>query len=242
PNHAVTIQPPCASGQCPHVDAPRLSGCSNRCQGSQAPVAQLPHFVFSPNTFVSLIGLMHGADTTRPTPREDWREATVDVVIPAFNEEHNIVRCFASIMRQTLKPRRIVLVDDGSPDATAARATAFCDFHGVELTVVRRRTSIGKTPSIKEQTRALDSDVVFILDADTLLESENYIERTVQELCQGIGIASACGTVMPLRERDRRAADESPEAQAFATAFMAYPGVPPKGPLRRLASALTNMY
>ena len=185
---------------------------------------------------------MRGSETTRPTPHDDWRDATVDVVIPAFNEEHNIVRCLASVMRQTLRPRRIVLVDDGSSDDTAQRARAFCEFHGIELTVVQRRTSIGKTPTIKEQARALDSDVQFILDADTVLESDDYIERTVHDLYQAVGIASACGTVLPLRQRDRRAADESSEVLAFAEACPSYQSAPPKGRLRRFASGLTNLY
>ena len=100
----------------------RLGACSTGAGNSQAQMAQLPHFVFSPNTLLSAIGLMRGPDTTRPTPAEDWREATVDVIIPAHNEEENIVRCLASVLRQTLRPRQIVLVDDGSSDATAARA------------------------------------------------------------------------------------------------------------------------
>src|SRR6185503_2165852 len=124
-----------------------------------------PYFVFSPNTLISVIGLMRGPDTTPANPRDDWRDATVDVVIPAFNEECNIVRCLASVLRQTLRPRRIVVVDDGSRDATAARALAFCTSHGVEITVVQRFKSIGKTPTIREQARALDSDVLFVLDA-----------------------------------------------------------------------------
>ena len=77
-------------------------------------MAQLPTFVFSPNTLLSAIGLMRGPDTTRPQPADDWRDATVDVVIPAHNEQENIVRCLQSVLRQTLRPRHIVLVDDGS--------------------------------------------------------------------------------------------------------------------------------
>ena len=92
-------------------------------------------------------------------------------------------------------------------------------FMASSSTSFRRRTSIGKTPTIKQQARALDSDVLFILDADTVLESNNYIERTVRELYQAVGIASACGTILPLRERDRRAADESAAVQAFVEAF-----------------------
>src|SRR5262245_26671285 len=209
-------------------------------KGCQAHVAQLPYFVFSPNTLLSVIGLMRGPDATPANPKDDWQEATVDVVIPAFNEEHNIVRCLASVLRQTLRPRRIVVVDDGSRDATAARALAFCTSQGVEITVVQRFKSIGKTPTIREQARALDSDVLFVLDADTVLESNDYIERTVRDLYQAVGVASACGMVLPLRERDRRAADESPEVRAFAESTSSSPA--PKSWLRRLATGLTNVY
>ena len=205
-------------------------------------MAQFPYFVVGPNTLLSLIGLMRGLDTTPPTPARDWRTVKVDVVIPAFNEQQNIVRCLASLQKQTLRPRTIVVVDDGSRDDTAALARKFGDFHGVNLLVITRLDSIGKTPSIKDQARTLDSDVLFVLDADTTLESNNYIERTVQDLYQGIGIASACGSILPLREKDRRTADESEEVRAFADATPSYQPAPSKRWLRRFASAITNTY
>ena len=122
------------------------------------------------------------------------------------------------------------------------RARAFAKFHGVDIRVVRRFTSIGKTPTIKELTRRLDSDVLFVLDADTLLESDTYIERVVEELYQGVGIASAWGSILPLRERDRRAADEMPAVQWFADAHPSHEPVPQKRWWRRLASGITNTY
>jgi Glycosyl transferase family 2 len=198
-------------------------------------VAQLPHFVFSPNTVISAIGLMRGPDATPATPAQDWRSATVDVVIPARNEQENIVRCLASVLRQTLRPRKIVVVDDGSTDATAARARAFADFHDADVLVIQRLDSIGKTPTIKDQVRALDTDVLFVLDADTLLESDSYIERTVEDLYQGAGIASACGSILPLRERDRRAANDSPAVQQFVNACRSCEPAGPKSWWRRLA-------
>ena len=206
-------------------------------------MAQLPHFVFSPSTLISAIGLMRGPDTTPATPARDWRSVTVDVVIPARNEQDNIVRCLASVLRQTRQPRTIVVVDDGSTDATAARARAFAEFHGcANVRVVRRFTSIGKTPTIKEQARTLDSDVLFVLDADTLLESDTYIARVVEELYQGVGIATACGSILPLRERDRRAADEWPAVRWFADAHPSHEPVRQKRWWRRLASGITNTY
>ena len=185
---------------------------------------------------------MRGPDTTRPTPQDDWRDATVDLIIPAFNEKANIVRCLESVRRQTLQPRRIVLVDDGSSDDTAARARAFRHLYGLPLTVIKRDRSIGKTPTIKEQSRALNSDVLFILDADTSLESDNYIERIVQELYQGIGVASVCGMVLPLRQRDRRAAEDSPVMRSFVEAFPVFRLDARRSRWRTLASGVTNVY
>jgi glycosyltransferase involved in cell wall biosynthesis len=206
-------------------------------------VATIPYFVFSPSTILSLSGLLRGPDPTRPTPADDWREAKVDVVIPALNEADNIVLCLASVLRQTLKPRRIVLIDDGSNDRTVERATAFCAQQGVELTAIQRRKPIGKTPTIKRQSRELDSDVEFILDADTVLESDNYIERTVQELYQAVGIASAFGTVLPQRKKDRRAVKDYAEVRAFFdTHGEVHPNTGRAVWLHDLARGLTNLY
>ena len=121
-------------------------------------MATAPWFVVSPNGVLSLVGLMRGPDRTVPTPAEDWRQATVEVVIPAFREEDNIVHCLASLARQTLKPKYVILIDDGGGDATCERARDFAASAGMELTVIQRRAPIGKTPSIKRQAREFDAD------------------------------------------------------------------------------------
>lgn len=205
-------------------------------------MATYPYFVLGPNTLVSMLGLLRGIDKTPATPVEDWRHATVDVVIPAFNEEATIVLCLASVMRQTLAPRRILLIDDGSTDRTVAAAKSFCAHHGVDLTVIQRRRPIGKTPTIKRQARELDSDVEFILDGDTVLESDTYIERAVQELYKGVGIASACGTILPLRKTDRLTFESYPSVQEFASAMPGRMPTSSESRLRGLARGITNLY
>jgi glycosyltransferase involved in cell wall biosynthesis len=205
------------------------------------PMATLPYFVLSPSTILSISGLLRGADKTPPTPAEDWRSATVDVVIPALNEAENIVNCLAALARQTVRPRRIILVDDGSSDGTVERAKAFCASQQIDLIAIQRRAPIGKTPTIKRQAREFDSDVEFILDGDTVLESDNYIERTVQELYQAVGIASACGTILPQRRGDRRRSDDSPEVRAF-NATHPLPARRRGGWLPDLRRGVTNMY
>lgn len=174
-------------------------------------MATAPWFVLSPNALLSAVGLLRGPDKTVPTPAEDWQLAVVDVVIPAFKEEDNIIHCLASLARQSKRPRNIILVDDGGKDQTVPRAREYATAVGLDLIVIERASSIGKTPTIKRQAREFDSDVEFILDGDTFLESPDYIERCVQELYQGAGIASACGTVLPMRPKDRHALAQTPE-------------------------------
>lgn len=205
-------------------------------------MATAPWFVLSPNALLSAIGLLHGPDKTVPTPAEDWRTAVVDVVIPAFKEEDNIIHCLASLARQTVRPRNVILVEDGAKDLTVPRAREYAAAAGMHLTVIERASSIGKTPTIKRQSREFDSDVEFILDGDTFLESPDYIERCVQELYEGIGIASACGTILPMRPKDRHALAQTEE-------FRRWHGAPTyddphrnRGALHSLWWWITNTY
>jgi glycosyltransferase involved in cell wall biosynthesis len=204
-------------------------------------MAFTPYFVLSPNTIMSIVGFIRGPDKTVPTPAEDWRKATVDVVIPALNEEQNISLCLSSIARQTMRPRRIILIDDGSSDHTPQYAKEFGEINNIDIQIIQRKEPIGKTPTIKRQAREFDSDVEFILDADTVLESNNYIERTVQELYQAVGIASACGTILPLRDRDRKNNAKTPTMQKFLT-VVKEASVYPKSGSTRLQRAITNLY
>ena len=205
-------------------------------------MAVLPYFVLGPNALLSLAGLAKGPDRTAATPKEDWRRATVDVVIPAFNEAQNIVLCLASLLRQTLRPRRVILVDDGSTDGTIVAARAFCKANGIDLIAIQRHKPIGKTPTIKRQAREFDSDVEFILDGDTVLESPNYIERLVQELYQGVGIASACGTVLPMRRRDRHAIAADPAVERFAACDTLPQPLREEATVPMLLRGVTNLY
>src|SRR5690554_7720484 len=172
-------------------------------------MATTPWFVIGPSTLVSFIGLLRGPDKTPAESAEDPSDAILDVVIPALNEEQNILLALSSVARQTLQARKVILVDDGSSDKTADYAQAFGEELGLDLQVIRRRVPIGKTPTLKRESRELDADVEVILDGDTFLGSENYIERLVEEIYKALVIATACGIVQQARVADRTAAWQS---------------------------------
>ena len=150
--------------------------------------APTPFFILGPNTLISLIGMIRAPDKTVPTPIDDWRKATVDVVIPAYNEEATIIFCLDSVRQQTIKPNRIVVMDDNSKDRTRKLVLEYAAQHDMPIEIITSETSMGKTPGVKKNARELDGDVQFILDGDTILQSPDYIEKTVMELYQGVGV------------------------------------------------------
>jgi O-antigen/teichoic acid export membrane protein len=62
-----------------------------------------------------------GRSVTENSEKEG-EDLSISVVIPAYNAEQYIRRCLESVFAQTLQPMEVIVVDDGSTDATAALA------------------------------------------------------------------------------------------------------------------------
>ncbi|MEO8537247.1 MAG: glycosyltransferase family A protein [Betaproteobacteria bacterium] len=87
--------------------------------------------------------------------------ATVDAVIPVHNAAAYLREAVASVLSQTLAVRRIIVVDDGSTDASADIARAYgppVDVHGQ----ARRGAASARNAGIARS----DADFVAFLDAD----------------------------------------------------------------------------
>lgn len=203
-----------------------------------------PWFVTGPSALLAALGHWRGPDPTVPSPAEDWRRAVVDVVIPARRNQQTIVHCLASLLDQTRLPRRVLLVDDGGieRDHSIQFAREFARANGVQLQIVSRAWSIGRAATLKRQAREFQGDVMFVLDADTVLESPDYIERCVRELYQGVGIASACGTVLPLRSVDRFRLAAMPAFRRWLAGDAYRDPLPRPDVWQRLAAGLGDAY
>ncbi|MEI7909749.1 MAG: glycosyltransferase [Verrucomicrobiota bacterium] len=90
------------------------------------------------------------------------------VIIPARNEAHNLPRLLQSFATQSVTPREILVVDDGSSDNTAAIARE------MGATVIPSQPLPdgwrGKTWACHQGALAAQGDRLLFMDADTWLE------------------------------------------------------------------------
>ncbi len=90
----------------------------------------------------------------------------VTVIIPAFRAASTIGRALASVAVQTVKPRCVVVVDDGSPDDTFAATQAWSSrMNGIELVVIQQANS-GAGAARNRALAEARTEYVAFLDAD----------------------------------------------------------------------------
>ena len=100
-------------------------------------------------------------------PPEDARHhANVSVIIPAYRAAATIRRALASVAGQTVKPLEVIVVDDGSDDATLEAAKACADLlEGVALKVLSQPNRGAGAARNRALAEARGTYVAF-LDAD----------------------------------------------------------------------------
>jgi teichuronic acid biosynthesis glycosyltransferase TuaG len=91
---------------------------------------------------------------------------TVSVIIPAYKAALTIKRALASVATQTLKPKQVIVVDDGSDDDTFKIAKAFKDqLHGIELKVFSQK-NLGAGAARNHAINEASGEWLAFLDAD----------------------------------------------------------------------------
>lgn len=205
-------------------------------------MASLSYWFLSPSFVMAMIGKIRGRDRTVPTPAVDWRTVSVDVVLPAKNEEETIALALSSILGQDFPIRNLIVFDDGSTDRTSALVRRYRELAGREIKLVTRPRSIGKTVALREFCQETEADAIVILDADTVMVSPNYISRLVEELFKNAGVSATCGEVMPLTDRRRRQiADSDPSILRIQHEF-GLGSAAKRGFWSRLLTAITIFY
>ncbi len=116
-------------------------------------------------------------------------EPTVGVIIPAWNAERWLGEALESVLGQSVLPVDIVVVDDGSTDATATVAEGY----GAPVRVVRQANG-GIGAARNRGLELVEGELVTFLDADDLLTAGSLACR-VQALAGRVEIDMVFGAV-----------------------------------------------
>ncbi len=126
-----------------------------------------------------------------PPPNRAARAPSVSCVVPAFNESQNLPRLLPQLidqLRQLTDGWEIIVVDDGSRDATLAALDPWLDGSGVVCLALSR--NFGKEAALGAGLDHALGDVVITMDAD-LQHPVELLPRMLQRWREGADMVYA---------------------------------------------------
>ncbi|WP_099769091.1 glycosyltransferase [Chryseobacterium sp. 52] len=94
----------------------------------------------------------------------------VSIIVPAYNEEVNIISSLNNLLKQTYPNFDIIMVDDGSKDSTYEKAKEVFPDHP-KLKIFTKSNG-GKATALNYGVSLTDAEYVICIDADTQLQQD----------------------------------------------------------------------
>lgn len=113
----------------------------------------------------------------------------VTVIMPAYNAAATIVAAMRSVLDQSHRDVRLIIVDDGSTDDTAALISACAD---PRLTVIRQPNA-GVSVARNRGMAAAEGDALLFLDADDCLAAPSALLRLIETLEASPDVVASVG-------------------------------------------------
>jgi hypothetical protein len=129
-----------------------------------------------------------GRSLTREEFLAHWAAPLVSVIMPLFNHEDEVLSAMRSVLAQTLADFELIVVDDGSTDASRARTFEIRDPRVVRVWQAGGGPSSARNAGL---VRARAENYLAFLDSDDLWEPL-FLERLVETLemaPRGAGLA-----------------------------------------------------
>src|SRR3989344_6816464 len=130
------------------------------------------------------------------------KKPTLTIGIPAYNEEANIDHLLRALLADTSKRvaiKEIIVVSDGSTDATVARARSIRDRR---IRVLDRRIRRGLCETENEIVRRAKGDVLILLDADVIPMQKNFLDSITMPIRVDQSIGCVGAETIPLPPRN----------------------------------------
>ncbi|MDQ0780633.1 polysaccharide deacetylase family protein [Chryseobacterium sp. W4I1] len=94
----------------------------------------------------------------------------VSIIVPAYNEEVNIISSLSNLLKQTYPNFDIIMVDDGSKDSTFEKAKE--EFPNHPKLKIFTKSNGGKATALNFGISQTDAEYVVCIDADTQLQHD----------------------------------------------------------------------
>lgn len=117
---------------------------------------------------------------------------TVSVIVPAYNEARVIGACVASIIACPYPDKEIILVDDGSCDATLELMQRFAAYP--EVTVLSKANG-GKASALNLGLARASGEIIFCVDADGIFAADTITQMLTTFEDPRVG--AVCGNDTP---------------------------------------------
>ena len=129
-------------------------------------------------------------------------DSSVSVIIPLYNKEREIAGTLRSVLAQTLRPKEIIVVDDGSTDRSASVVDAVAAEEGRGLIRLVRQPNAGVCAARNRAVAEARGEYIAFLDADDCWEP-GYLAEIAALIAEfpGCGIYSTAFWVLDGRGR-----------------------------------------
>ena len=122
----------------------------------------------------------------------------VTVVIPNWNGMKYLPDCLASLAGQTYPGLKVILIDNGSEDGSAAYARE--TYPGIRIRAFRRNT--GFCRAVNEGIRLSDTPYVILLNNDTVCDPD-FVSRMVEGIRRHPKAFSCSARMMQMNQPDK---------------------------------------
>jgi GT2 family glycosyltransferase len=89
------------------------------------------------------------------------------IVVANYNGQRHLDALFSHLAQQSVRDFDVVLVDNGSTDASLAKVSAAKQQHGLQIQVIRNNKNLGFAPACNQGIRASRGEWLVMLNNDT---------------------------------------------------------------------------
>lgn len=149
---------------------------------------------------------------------------SISVIIPVYNAEKYLKEAVESVLRQTVQPEEIFLIDDGSTDSSAEKAKEFLP----DVTLISQKNK-GISGARNAGIKRAKGQILAFLDSDDLWP-EHHLDVLLTAFEQDENLAIVCGHVQQfLNEDTKELQSRIPEGQEVLPGYVAGASLIKKG-------------